>query len=115
MAESDRPGLVVFCIITDGAENASREFTKAKIKEMIEHQTTAYKWQFTFLGSNQDAFAEAGGIGIPKAAALGYGEEKTSGGIRLAAMNVSRMRSACSAGLVPDNAYSAEERAMVAK
>src|SRR5208283_1990055 len=64
MAESDRPGLVIFVITTDGQENSSKEFSKAQIKEMVERQQSQYKWQFTFLGANQDAFAEAGGIVI---------------------------------------------------
>ncbi len=64
MNEADRPALVVVVIITDGEENASKEFNRTKIKEMISHQQTAYNWQFTYLGANQDAFAEAGSLGI---------------------------------------------------
>ena len=64
MAEPDRPGLVIFVIVTDGEENSSHEFSKARIKQMIDQQQTKYSWQFTFLGANQDAFAEAGGMGI---------------------------------------------------
>ncbi len=38
MPEPDRPGLVIFVIMTDGMENSSKEFTKSQIKEMIEEQ-----------------------------------------------------------------------------
>jgi hypothetical protein len=31
-------------IVTDGEENSSHEFSKAKIKEMIERQQSTYKW-----------------------------------------------------------------------
>ena len=31
---------------------------------MIEQQQTVYKWQFTFLAANQDAFAEGASLGI---------------------------------------------------
>jgi uncharacterized protein YegL len=62
--EEDRPEKVMVCILTDGLENASTEFTKNKIKEMITHQREKYSWEFAFLGANQDAFAEAGAIGI---------------------------------------------------
>jgi len=34
------------------------------VKEMIEHQESKYSWEFIYGGANQDAFAEAGGIGI---------------------------------------------------
>jgi uncharacterized protein YegL len=63
-AEKDRPGKVMVCIVTDGQENASKEFTKTKIKEMIDHQRSKYSWEFSYLGANQDAFAEANQIGI---------------------------------------------------
>jgi uncharacterized protein YegL len=36
--ENERPGKVIFFIITDGEENASVEFTSDKIKEMVELQ-----------------------------------------------------------------------------
>ena len=42
MDEQERPGLVVFVVMTDGLENSSVEFSKAKIKEMVEHQQDKY-------------------------------------------------------------------------
>ncbi len=63
MNEADRPGLVVFVIMTDGLENSSVEFTKQKVKELIDHQQTVYNWQFIFLGADQDAFGEASRMG----------------------------------------------------
>ena len=68
MPEEDRPGLVVFVVMTDGLENSSKEFDKAQIKKMIQHQQDEFNWHFTFLGANQDAFAEAGAMGIDAAA-----------------------------------------------
>jgi Mg-chelatase subunit ChlD len=62
--EANRPDKVVFVVITDGQENASHEFNKTHIKEMIEHQSSIYNWQFIYLGANQDAFAEAADMGI---------------------------------------------------
>lgn len=62
--EKDRPSKVIFVITTDGFENASREFTKEKIKEMVKHQTDVYKWQFIFLGANIDSFSVGDTLGI---------------------------------------------------
>lgn len=62
--EDDRPGYVMVVIVTDGAENSSKEYKRAQIKKMIEHQQEKYDWRFTYLGANQDAFAEAASIGI---------------------------------------------------
>lgn len=64
--EHDRPEKVMVCILTDGMENASKEFSRTKIHEMITHQRDNYQWEFSFLAANQDAFAEAGNLGISK-------------------------------------------------
>lgn len=70
MSESNRPEKVVIVIITDGLENASRQFNSNQINEMIRHQKENYNWHFTFIGSNQDAITSAQAIGISAAAAL---------------------------------------------
>jgi len=62
--EDERPEKVVFVITTDGLENASVEFTKSTVKEMIEHQQSKYSWTFIFLGANMDAVSEAVSLGI---------------------------------------------------
>lgn len=65
--EEDRPEKVMVCIVTDGQENASHNFTKTKIKDMIEHQRSKYGWEFLYLGANQDSFSEASSYGISSA------------------------------------------------
>jgi len=62
--EPERPGKVIFLIITDGQENASKGFSRDQIKNMIREQTDKYSWLFVYLGANQDAFAEAATMGI---------------------------------------------------
>jgi hypothetical protein len=62
--ESDRPGKVIFAILTDGEENSSRRFTKHQVFDMIRHQQEKYAWEFIFLAANQEAIATAAGIGI---------------------------------------------------
>ena len=66
MPEENRPENVIVAILTDGHENASKQYTLAKVREMILHQKENYSWEFIFLGANQDAFAEASKIGIDK-------------------------------------------------
>lgn len=70
--EQYRPGKVIFVITTDGLENASREFTQAKVKEMIQHQTEKYSWDFIFLGANIDSVQQAKNIGISAEYAANY-------------------------------------------
>lgn len=62
----------MFIILTDGFENASKEFRASKISEMINHQRNNYNWEFMFIGANQDAVLSAKEIGIPASAALTY-------------------------------------------
>jgi hypothetical protein len=83
MREADRPQKVIVVIITDGEENSSREFTYPQVNEMIGHQRDVYKWEFIFVGTNQDAIASASKIGIAPGSALTYG---TSGRAARAAM-----------------------------
>lgn len=70
--EDERPEKVIFVITTDGAENASVEYTKSKVKEMIEHQKDVYNWTFMFLGANIDAVGEARDLGISAQFARNY-------------------------------------------
>lgn len=55
--------LVIVQIITDGGENASKEYSSAQVKTMIEH-AQANGWQILFLAANQDAFATSQNLGI---------------------------------------------------
>jgi hypothetical protein len=72
LPEAERPDKVLLVIMTDGFENASREFSAEKVSEMINHQRDVYRWEFMFIGANQDAILSAGAIGIPAQAALTY-------------------------------------------
>ena len=108
--EAQRPGLVVFVIVTDGEENSSREFTRDQIRTMVEHQQSAYKWQFTFLAANQDAFAAGGSMGIAQDGIAAYSMGKVRGSWDAAAKKMSRMRKAAGEGAAVDNKFTDEER-----
>jgi len=60
--EADRPEKVIFTIITDGYENASHEFSRKQIFDMVSFQKNKYSWEFIFLGANIDAWGEEIGI-----------------------------------------------------
>ena len=62
--EEDRPEKTLFIITTDGMENASRNYSYSRVRDMIEHQKEIYGWEFLFLGANIDAVETAGSIGI---------------------------------------------------
>jgi hypothetical protein len=62
---------IIFAILTDGLENASREYNKKLIFEIIKDKT-GEGWKFVYLGANQDAFAVGAGLGIAKGNVLNY-------------------------------------------
>ena len=52
---------VLFVITTDGLENASVEYNKDQIKELIEGHSN---WEFIYIGANRDSYSEASSIGM---------------------------------------------------
>ena len=71
MPKAERPERTIFVITTDGLENASKEYSYEKVKEMIEKRQEK-NWEFIFLGANIDAVAEAGRMGIQASRAVTY-------------------------------------------
>lgn len=61
----------VVMIITDGQENASKRWTKEKVKTLVE-DLSGRGWKFLYLGANVDQFSEAGSLGIAPGAAAAY-------------------------------------------
>ena len=70
--DNEVPGKTMVVIITDGYENASREFTLPQVKQMIERQKERFDWEFLFLGANIDAVSTAAGFGISADRAVTY-------------------------------------------
>merc|ERR550517_718778 len=49
---------VLVLIITDGAENASTEWSKSSVKSLVSRLEDEKGWKFIFSAANQDAFTE---------------------------------------------------------
>ena len=62
--EDHRPAKVIFSIITDGYENASNDFSRKQIFDMVTHRREKYCWEFIFLGANIDAWGDEIGINL---------------------------------------------------
>ena len=92
--EEDRPAKTLFIITTDGLENASKHYSNADIKRMIERQKKLYGWEFLFLGANIDAIEVAGSIGIAKDRAVNYECDSRGTSLNYAVLDkaVSRVR-----------------------
>ena len=63
LVESTRAKSAVFVIMTDGAENCSKESTKADAKAAVE-RIEAKDFQVIFLGANFDSSQDAGAVGV---------------------------------------------------
>lgn len=72
LSEDDRPASVIFAILTDGHENASREYNWAQVKDMITTQRDQYSWLFKFFGADLDAVDVAANMGIAAQDAIHY-------------------------------------------
>jgi Mg-chelatase subunit ChlD len=77
MDPQERPATVVFVVITDGQENASVEWSRMQVMDSVKARS-AEGWHFTFLGANQDAIQEGGGLGVAAASSLTW-EQSQSG------------------------------------
>ena len=71
-AESERPARTVVVITTDGLENASREYGRNQVRQLVSLKQEKDGWAFLFLGANMDAIAAAADIGIRTAHAAQY-------------------------------------------
>ncbi len=108
LAEEDRPGKVIVLIATDGMENASHEYTRERVRDLITQQRDRYGWQFSYIGANVDASAEAEELGIAGDASLDYAATSrgTDQAYAVASASAGRYVKGQSAGI----SYTDEER-----
>ena len=81
-SKEGHPGRVIMVILTDGEENASKEYNFEVVKEMIERAKAVYKWEFIIIGVGVNAEKIAQSIGVEECCALP--ESATRGGVRRA-------------------------------
>ena len=77
-SEDERPENVIVVVLTDGEENASREFKIEKIKEMVKHQQEKYNWRFIFLGANFDAISAGASYGFTGGTTMSFATDSKS-------------------------------------
>ncbi|HET9143472.1 vWA domain-containing protein [Actinophytocola sp.] len=115
LPENDRPGNVIVAVMTDGHENASREWTHSAIRALVERQTTTYSWQVLYMGADQDAIEVGSRLGVNRDFAVTYGRGKAKEALHSAAGKVSGYRAARMADPAARMAgYTAEERSDLA-
>jgi hypothetical protein len=72
MPENERPGTVIFAVMTDGLENASVEHDWPSVKEQLQRQQNEFGWRVLYLGANQDAFVVGEQLGVPRGQTMTY-------------------------------------------
>lgn len=78
LTEKQRPERILFVTITDGLNNASREYNLQKVRDLIQDKTTKAKWDFVFLGSNIDAWDAGQSMGVSSSSTLQFANVKGS-------------------------------------
>lgn len=113
LPEDQRPGSVVFAVITDGLENASQEWTRQQVFDKVREQTDRWGWTFLYVAAGQDAIAEGAKYGVPGAQSVSYTAD--SGGTQAAFAStssaVTRTRRGGSAGFTEAERQAAQRRA----
>ena len=87
-AEDKTPEKTMVVIITDGLENASREYNLDTVKKMVTAQQEKHGWEFIFLGANIDAVKTAGGFGISADRAVNYHADAVGTATNFASVSV---------------------------
>lgn len=108
LPESERPEKVIVVIITDGQENSSKEYNSKMVNDMITLQQDTYKWEFVFLGANQDAIKTATNLGINVNNAMTYAASSKGVGVSLSSLT--RNVSAYASGATKGASFSVSDR-----
>ncbi len=120
MPDEDKPEKVIFIVITDGGENASKEYDKATVTGMIKQlrntnekdenqpDLDGISWEFVFLGANQDAIQTGSSYGVSNRASMTYAATAagSTSTFESLSLNVSNYRSMKSCSV----SFSDEER-----
>ncbi len=75
MPDRKRPQKVIFVVVTDGQENASQEFDRARVTKLIEAKKML-GWDFVFLSADLEAFHDADRMGVDMSSRLMFCKSK---------------------------------------
>ena len=64
LEEAKETADVVIVITTDGMENASEEYSRGQIHDLIQHCEKELGWKFIFLAADEASFAQHEGLGM---------------------------------------------------
>jgi hypothetical protein len=76
LPEHARPETVQVIVVTDGQENASREYRAEAVRELVTRQKEQFSWDFVFLGANQDAVFSGESMGFDRGSSMTFAAGK---------------------------------------
>ena len=109
MPDAERPARIVMVIITDGQENASREFRKEQVAKMIKSKQEQFDWQFVFLSADLAAITDALASGVRAASAIAF--DKNVQGTQAVWHSTGQRVAAFRAGVAERVEFTEEDRA----
>lgn len=98
LPEDQRPGAVIVGIMTDGLENASKEYTHAAIKALVTEREEQFGWTFLYMGANQDAIEVGASLGVKRERSLTYDTANVDEAYAATSRSMAGMRTAMAAG-----------------
>jgi len=81
---------VMVTILTDGEENASREYNGNQVADLLKHLQQDGTWTFTYIGANHDVVVTADRLNIPQGNTMAYKGDQV--GTRRAFADISMSR-----------------------
>jgi hypothetical protein len=61
---AELPGKTLVVVMTDGMENASKEYTLKQVQDKIKEQTDKYSWEFIYMGTDITTSKAADDLGF---------------------------------------------------
>lgn len=78
----------LFVVLTDGGENASREFQAKDMKNLKKQKEDSGNWTFVYLGANQDAFATSSLYGFSSSNTSNFNATAAGAGMVFSTLSV---------------------------
>ncbi|MAI91007.1 VWA domain-containing protein [Ponticaulis sp.] len=107
LAEADDPEKAVIVIMTDGHENASREFTHEGVREALD-RAEERGWAVVFLGAEFASFSDADAVGVNRSSQMAVSSDRLSATMS----NLAQRNRGYAQGIYDDVEFSEEDRAI---
>jgi len=106
--KDQRPNKMVIVVVTDGQENSSREFSLARVKQLIAEKQEKEQWQFVYLSADIGAVDDAINTGFNRDAVMAFDKDAKGTRAMFHSLSEQVVRYSCSAA--PQIAFGPKDR-----